>query len=123
MLRWHALHQIMPNDGGNAAPVARKGIHEARSGLAGRYSGNPLESTAQRLDKDRSVRSKPRLFRADLSVEVLPYIKIFRLEQPEIKQTPSLVSDPTEDIVLVHRGINLWRQRDLILEGPRDRTG
>src|SRR5579859_224613 len=95
----------MANDGGDAAPVTGKGIYELRFGLVDAHPGNALKPTAQRLYKDRSIRSKAWLFRADLSVAVLPHIKVFRLEQLEIRETPKLVGDATEDIVLVHRGV------------------
>src|SRR6516225_3583695 len=95
----------MPNDGRDPTPVAGKGIYQVRFGVVDAHACNALDPTAQRLYKDRSIRSKTRLFRADVSIAVLSHIKIFRLEQLEIRETPKLVGDATEDIVLMHRGV------------------
>src|SRR5579872_6527534 len=95
----------MPDNSGDPAPVAGKGIYQLRPGTVGAHPGNTLHSTAQRLHKNRSIGSKAWLFRTDLSVVVLPHIQVFRLEHLEIRKTPNLIGDSAEDIVLMHRGV------------------
>src|ERR1700722_17861264 len=102
MHRRNALNQVMPHNGGNAAPVAWERIHEARSWLIGADPGDAFDSTAKRLDEDRPVRTKSRLFRADLRITIFTHVEVFRLKQLEIGESPHLIGNATENFVQMH---------------------
>ncbi len=98
----NALHKVVSDDGGDAAPIAGKGEGEMGDGLIGVDGGDVFETAAESLHEDRAIRSAARLFGTNLGIAIFADIEVGSFEQLEIGQAPDLIRDAGKDVVIVH---------------------